>query len=179
MAVKAVLPVNPERDNFWTHMLAPRKAGESFGTVSRTAALLRVMAEHGEITLKEMSSIVGLAPSTCHHLLDLLRREGLCERLPDRRGYRIGSELFRIAAQVHAKHDIRTLADKFLHEVVAACDETCLLGIYLPIDRKMMFASKVEFQPGVALCTDDERAVVGVMGGQRPLHTGAPSEARG
>ena len=41
-------------------------------------------------------------------------------------------------------NDIRTLALPVLHQVAAQCDETCFLGLYLPVSRKMIFAEKVD-----------------------------------
>jgi DNA-binding IclR family transcriptional regulator len=125
-------------------MRATKSTGETFGTVSRVAAFIRLMAERGEITLKEVSSELSLAPSTCYYILDLLCQEGLVNRLEKGRGYCIGAELFRMAAQVHAKHDIRLTARKFMQEIVAACDETCVLGVYMPSERSMMFADKID-----------------------------------
>ena len=85
-----------------------------------------------------------LAPSTVHRLLDILVRDGMVERDKVERCYCIGPELFRVAARIVERYDIRTLALPVLREVVALCDETCFLGLYLPIPHKMIFAEKVD-----------------------------------
>lgn len=119
-------------------------AEETVGTISRTLHLVRLLAEaSGDVTVKQVSDGLGLSPSTAHRLLGILVAEGLAERAPQRR-YRIGLELFRIAALVSDKADLARLAMPFLQEVVTELDETCLLGVYRPHDRTMMFAARVD-----------------------------------
>jgi DNA-binding IclR family transcriptional regulator len=98
----------------------------------------------GEATLKEMSIALSLAPSTCHRLIELLGREGLIEQDSTHRRYRVGVEMFRISAQVQSKNDIRSIALPFLRELAAACDETCVLSIYLPVEGKIFFAERAD-----------------------------------
>lgn len=117
---------------------------ETLGTVQRVVEIIRFFAERGESTLKDLSTALVLAPSTCHRLLDLLGREGLIEQDPVRRRYRVGGEFYRMAALVHARHDIRAQALPFLREIVATCNETCVLNLYLPAEGKMFFAEKVD-----------------------------------
>jgi DNA-binding IclR family transcriptional regulator len=124
--------------------MSQKPAGETLGTVQRVVQIMLFFAERGESTLKELSTALVLAPSTCHRLLELLGREGLIEQDPVRRRYRIGGEFFRMSALVHAKHDIRVLALPFLREIVDTCNETCVLNLYLPSDGKMFFAEKVD-----------------------------------
>lgn len=125
-------------------MTANSAKSEGLGTVQRVVEILRFVADHGHFTLKELSAALGLAPSTCHRLLELLARDGLIARDATRRDYAIGGELFRISALIHAKHDIRETARPFLERVVAASDETCVLGLYLPKAKRMVFADKVD-----------------------------------
>ena len=116
----------------------------AFGPVIRTLHLLRFVGERGRTTIREASAFLELAPSTVHRLLDILVRDGMVERDPVERSYRIGPELFRISARVVERYDIRALALPFMHEIVKLCNEACFLGLYLPVSRKMIFAEKVE-----------------------------------
>jgi DNA-binding IclR family transcriptional regulator len=124
--------------------MSKRSAGESLGTVKRVIEIIRFFGDRGDATLKELSLALSLAPSTCHRLLELLGRDGFVEQDTTHRRYRIGRELFRIAGLVQSKHDIRAIALPFLRELVDACDETSVLSLYLPTDRKMFFAEKVD-----------------------------------
>ena len=130
-------------------MTLDRTAGETLGTVQRVVELIRFLAERTETTLKEVSQGLGLAPSTCHRLLDLLARDGLVTRDGMRRGYRIGPELLRISAQVQAKQDMRAVALPCLRKVVALCDETSVLSLYLPNDGKIFHAEKIDSSRGL------------------------------
>lgn len=118
--------------------------GESLGTVQRVVEILRHLAEHGETTIKDVSAALGLVPSTCHRMLDLLAREGLVERNAARRSYRVGPEFFRLAALVQTHLDVRSLARPFLQQVVDACNETCVLSLYQSAEGHMVFAEKCD-----------------------------------
>ena len=124
--------------------MTKREASETFGTVQRVIEVIRFFSERGDATLKELSLSVSLAPSTCHRLLELLGNSGLIEQDPVGRRYRIGRELFRIAALVQSKNDIRATAMPFLRKLVDACDETSVLCLYLPAEHKLIFAELVE-----------------------------------
>jgi DNA-binding IclR family transcriptional regulator len=106
--------------------------------------IIRFFAEHDEATLKELSTALSLAPSTCHRLLKLLGRNGFIESDPTRRRYRVGRELFRIAGFLQSKFNVREFSLPFLRQVVASCNETCILSIYVPSESKMFFAEKAD-----------------------------------
>jgi DNA-binding IclR family transcriptional regulator len=124
--------------------MTKRPSGESLGTVQRVIEIIRFFAEHPEATLKELSTALALAPSTCHRFLELLGRDGIVEQNAARRQYRVGRDLFRIAALVQSKHDVRTMALPLMRGVVDVCDETCVLSLYMPSERKIFFAEKVD-----------------------------------
>ena len=112
------------------------------GTVARTIAVLRVVAESGGGTqIKRVSAELGLAASTVHRLLDLLMREGMVERDPDTPTYRVGREFFRLASVVFNEHPLQAIAAPFLEQAVAAVNETAYLCLYLPREHRLSFAS--------------------------------------
>jgi IclR family acetate operon transcriptional repressor len=114
------------------------------GTVARTVRVLRFIAERQSTTIREASAELKLAPSTVHRLFELLAGEGVIEQNKSDRSYRVGPELFRISAQVVGRYDLRTIALPFMREVVAACEETCVLGLYLPAVHRMTLAERVD-----------------------------------
>jgi DNA-binding IclR family transcriptional regulator len=116
----------------------------ALGPVTRSIKLLQYLGEHGHTTIKDASAALSLAPSTVHRLLDLLGKENIVEHNQIERNYRIGPEFFRLAAKVYERYDVRALSIPVLTEIVGACDETCLLGLYLPVVGKMTFAAKVD-----------------------------------
>lgn len=121
-----------------------KQKSDTLGTVSRTIEMLRYIAEHSDIAIRDLSQDLGLAPSTCHRLLELLQREGMVEHDKARRRYRTGPEFFRIAAQVHTRYDVRNLALPYLRKVVESCNETCVLSLYDAASRKLFLMEKVD-----------------------------------
>jgi DNA-binding IclR family transcriptional regulator len=124
--------------------MATRKTTEqatSSGTVARTALLLRVLAEsEGEANLGEIAQRMKLPASTTHRLLNLLQEQGFVERGQDSRSYRPGLEFLRVAGLVTSRAQLTDVARGFMQAVVDACDETCLLSVYLPRQRAAMIA---------------------------------------
>lgn len=124
--------------------MASKRKTLALGPVARSVKLLQYLSEHGHSTIKDASAALSLAPSTVHRLFDLLSKENIVEHDKIERNYCIGPEFFRLAAKVYERYDVRTLTMPMLHEIVRACDETCLLGLYLPTAGKMTFAAKVD-----------------------------------
>lgn len=116
----------------------------SQGTVTRVIQMLGHLAENRETSIKQFSQSLGLAPSTCHRLLDLLAREGMVERDPNGRRYRVGVEYLRISALAQKHFDIRLIALPFLRTVVEQCNETCVLSLYDKATATMSYAEKVD-----------------------------------
>ena len=119
--------------------------GDSDGTVARLVDVLRHLAEaEGEVTVKGLAQAADLPPSTAHRLLGLLACEGMVEADSARHRYRPGLEYYRLAALIMGRMDVAELARPIMDRVVAECGETCVLGLYLPADRRMMFVARAD-----------------------------------
>ena len=118
---------------------------EGTGTIERVVQILRSFAEsEGDLTVSGLARELGLPRSTVHRFLQILREQGMVEWEPGRRRYRAGLEFYRLGALIVDKVAVGDIARPVMQEVVAACDESCLLALYLPADGKMMFAEKVD-----------------------------------
>jgi DNA-binding IclR family transcriptional regulator len=85
-------------------------AQETQGSGPRLLRLLQAIASgEREFALKDAAARVRLPPSTVHRLLAFLVKADMVERT-GRRQYRIGSELFRVAALVGQKLDTQQAA---------------------------------------------------------------------
>jgi DNA-binding IclR family transcriptional regulator len=116
----------------------------SSGTVARVALLLRVLAEaDGESSLSEVAQQMQLPPSTTHRLLHLLLDEGFVERGQSPRTYRAGLEFLRVGGLVSSRADLAALAHTFMQAVVEACDEACMLSVYVPRTRSAMITKVI------------------------------------
>jgi len=68
---------------------------------------------------------------------------GFVERAPGRL-YRVGAEFSRLGALAAQKLNIAHLARPMMERLVAECNETCLLGLYLPKARKLALVEKID-----------------------------------
>lgn len=110
----------------------------------RMALVLKALAEaEGFIALTEISCLVGLPLSTVHRLLEQLVETGLARR-GDHRSYGVGQEFSRIGALAAAKLDIVGFAKPAMQRIVNDCNETCMLGVYLPKSLNMAIVAKVD-----------------------------------
>ena len=116
----------------------------SSGTVARITLLLRVLAEHsGDAALGEIAAKMKLPASTTHRLLNLLLEQGFVERGRASRTYRAGLEFLRVGGLVTSRAEITEIARGFMQAVVDACDETCMLSLYVPTSQSSMIASVI------------------------------------
>jgi DNA-binding IclR family transcriptional regulator len=126
----------------------PRSAASeestSSGTVARVALLLRVLAEaEGELSLGDVAQRMKLPSSTTHRLLNLLQEQGFVDRGQGSGSYRAGLEFLRVAGLVTSRAQLTDVAQPFMQAVVDACDETCMLSVYLPRVRSSMIAKVI------------------------------------
>ena len=112
--------------------------------VERLFGILRLFSEGSEtIGVKEISERLALPASSVHRILEPLVRLGLVERAPLRR-YRIGTELFRIAARIENRFELIAIAKPLVAEIAAETEETCLLGLLTPSRSRIVLSYKVD-----------------------------------
>jgi IclR family transcriptional regulator, acetate operon repressor len=105
---------------------------DSRGAGARTLELLRCIASgEREFALKDLAERTGLAPSTVHRLLDFWVQRDLVERAGPK-AYRLGPELFRLAALIVQKFEVPRIARPFLEALWREWQETASLCLYKP-----------------------------------------------
>jgi DNA-binding IclR family transcriptional regulator len=110
----------------------------------RFAAVLRALAEGADLeSLNHIAQMANLPVSTVHRILEQMVELGLAERGRNRL-YGIGCEFSRIGALAAQKLDIVRVARPFMQSIVAECNETCLLGLYMPTTRQLAFVEKID-----------------------------------
>ena len=93
-----------------------------------TSVLTAFDAEHGALTLSELSRRTALPLTTAHRLARELTRHGMLER--DERGrYRIGLRLWEIASTAARAVDLREAALPFLQDLCATTRENVQLAV--------------------------------------------------
>lgn len=111
------------------------------GTVSRAMRLLTLFADAGEpVTIKYISDRTGLAPSTAHRLLGLLKDEGFVVDVLATRSYAIGPQFYRVSARVMSSASQMDFIARVLEDLCETYNETVLFGQYLPSEGSMSFA---------------------------------------
>ena len=88
------------------------------GHAERLILLLTAFAEGPDVmSVKELAERLGLPQSSTHRLLESLVATGLIGRAPHRK-YRIGTELFRLAAIVEDRFELVATARPIMRQVV-------------------------------------------------------------
>jgi DNA-binding IclR family transcriptional regulator len=129
---------------------APRSPGgntsnSTSGTVSRALQLLTVLADpSGAASVKHVAEQLQLAPSTAHHLLQLLCKDGFVEAAAEGRQYSIGPQSHRVAARVVSLVPPPDIAQSAIEAIADACDETVVFGLYLPMQGAVSFTARAD-----------------------------------
>jgi DNA-binding IclR family transcriptional regulator len=114
--------------------------------VERLFCILRLFAEGSEtLGVKEIAERLTLPPSSVHRILEPLVQLGLVERAPLRR-YRVGTELFRIAARIEHRFELITIAKPLIAEIAAESKETCIFGLLTPSRSRIVLSYKIDTQ---------------------------------
>lgn len=117
------------------------------GTVSRALSLLVLLADaDGPVTIKYVSERMGLAPSTVHRLLGLLKNEGFVSDVVESRSYDVGPQFYRVSAQVINGASQLDIISDVLEGLAATYNETILFGQYLPTENSLSFAIRHDGQ---------------------------------
>jgi DNA-binding IclR family transcriptional regulator len=116
-------------------------------------------ALHPFLTLGEIATASGLAPSTAHRLVAELTQTGLLERMPDRT-YRLGVRLWEYASRTPGALGIREVARPWLAAAHARIRQHIQLGVRAGSD--VLFVERMSAPDAVVNAT--------LIGGRIPLH---------
>jgi DNA-binding IclR family transcriptional regulator len=95
--------------------------GESIRAVERALDVLQCFtSQTPELTMSQISSLIGINKSTVHRLLSTLERKRFVERDPLSGVYKPGLRLLQIASLAMEHNSLRRLAAPFLHNL---CDQ--------------------------------------------------------
>lgn len=139
--------------------------------MGRAFTILAWMAarEDGPWGVREIAKGVAMNPSTVHRVLGLLEEEGLVRQDDPGGGYRLGTELLRLAWTATGTHPVRSAALPYMRALVDASGETATLGLYDPVRRQTCVVAIVE--------SDEPFRYVSTLHEWRDIHTGASGRA--
>lgn len=125
-------------------MASASRTPASAGYAERLLAVQQAFAEGPEdLSLAQLSTRLGLPPSSVHRLLEPLVTTGLVDRAPGRR-YRIGAEMFRLSALVSQRFDLVAHARARMRELVRRTGQTCMLGVLSRSRTEFVVAEKID-----------------------------------
>lgn len=100
------------------------------GTVTKALSLLSLFTrDRATIGLSEMARLSGQNKATVYRLLGELQSAGFVEQLEDQRGYRLGSEVLRLAALREAAVPMIGLGQRVLDTLSAQTGETAHMSL--------------------------------------------------
>ena len=95
------------------------------GTTSKALTLLQCFDRvHPVIGLSDLARLSGINKATCFRLMAELLDHGLVEQIAEKRSYRIGPAVLRLAALREAAVGLRDLAMPILHQLAQTTHET-------------------------------------------------------
>lgn len=126
-------------------LLDEQAPGQGPGPIQRVLGLLKLLAEADHpLAVRDVALALGLPPSTSHRLLHQLVSAGFVVEDRGSKRYKIGPELHRVAALIHAKSSLATTVQPFLDEITAACDEASLFAVFDRATATVAFVAKAD-----------------------------------
>ena len=118
-------------------------------SVSRAAMILRCFFNANELSLQEISTMVGLHKSTVSTLVTTLKNEQLLEQNSQNSKYRLGMMAFQLGA--NSNINISTIAHPYLLELNERFQETVNLAAAL--DDNIIYLNKIDGAHSMRTCT--------------------------
>jgi len=149
---------------------AARRAGPRHSAVTRALGLLRRLAlDGGDASLKDLGAAENLPPDVAYKLLKLLVAEGFAAYDAERKRYRAGVELVRLAALIVQQVSFVQVARSIMRELVAESGESTCLNLRDPKRDLFTVAAVEESRAPLQYVID--------LGQLHPLHAGASGKA--
>ena len=129
--------------------------GRVIQSVDRAIDLLEALAgQAAERGLNEISSLAGLNPSTCHHLLSTLMRRGYVRQEPRTKMYFLGNKIHELSQAKSRQTDLTRIATPVLRMLTDETGETSVLakiqGRELSVLASLNSSKMVRVDGGVA-----------------------------
>ncbi len=121
----------------------PSKPSNLVQTIERVSSILDMLAQSVQgISIRELSSAIGLPKGTTHRLLSSLSYFGYVRQDPKTRNYFLGLKFVELGQTLLGQLDLRKEAEPFLRDLAERTNETIHLVI---LDRnEIVYIDKVE-----------------------------------
>jgi DNA-binding IclR family transcriptional regulator len=112
----------------------------SIQSVDRAIQILRCFLGDSQLTLTEICNAVGLHKSTGFNIISTLKNNGLLDKDEESGKYRLGTELYRLAAS--ANQNIRSISVPHIRQICAETGET--VELVIPDDTHITYIEMQE-----------------------------------
>lgn len=100
-------------------------------SIERAADVLELfLTSHQELSVKEISDMLGLSKSTVHGIIKTLEFRGYLQQNPDDLKYKLGLKLFELGTRVSGQFDLGKIARPIIKELVDELKETVHLVVF-------------------------------------------------
>lgn len=107
---------------------APGESGARFKSARRVFRILELVGDREGITAKLLARELGVSLSTCYHLINILIEEGYVEKMPQRRGYRLGPTISLLHRKSY-RNDLSSRVEPVIGELAQRSMRHAYLGV--------------------------------------------------
>lgn len=104
------------------------ESGERFKSARRVFKILELIGDREGLTAKLLARELGVSLSTCYHLINILIEEGYVEKMPHRKGYRLGPT-FSLLHRKSFRNDLSSRVEAVIGELAERSMRHVYLGL--------------------------------------------------
>lgn len=133
------------------------------GSVVRAVKIVNCFTDYDCVLgITQLAHLVGLAPSSVHHIVDSLCSEGVLQRLPNNK-YTLGFKVVEWGIQCLNVHPVTQVSSEPMKNLMKQFNETVHLAIYDPQHGEMVYLQKFECTRSLRISTQ--------IGARQPSHS--------
>jgi DNA-binding IclR family transcriptional regulator len=118
-----------------------------------------------EVSVRDLSLALDIAPSSAHRVLGSLVEKGFVQQDPSTGLYSLGADFFRVAHLATERLPFKRVALPHLRQLADICNETVLLGLYDKSKQQMMFVASLDSSNSLRYVVETNKWL--------PVHAGA------
>jgi DNA-binding IclR family transcriptional regulator len=153
-------------------------APSRFNTARRAFRVLDLISQREGTTAKCLSKELGVSLSTCYCLINVLLEEGFVEKIPQRKGYRLGPAVPLLYARAHSR-DVDARVEPVVEELACRANRHAYLGLLSDRNVTMARISHPRTKPPVELVKADSGASHALAVGKILIASAGPDGLEG
>jgi IclR family transcriptional regulator, KDG regulon repressor len=98
-------------------------------SLKKTLDIIELIAENGNLGIREISALVGYPSTTVHRIITTLAKQGYLRQNPKSRQYSLSTKFLELADSVQMQFDIVSIARPYLEKIGKDTGENVNLGV--------------------------------------------------